>query len=295
MLTVQPLQGLAALLVKAQLLTQAEVHCYQDLALKTEQSLAFYLAINDIIPAEMLAQYTAKHFRRPLLTLDAVEFSLLPTGLLHEKLMVAHQIIPLHIQEDFLFLATEDPSQHSLWQEIQFLTGLHVFPIVVESTLLHLYIDKFAHKSACYHLSLPEKEDILSTEEAPIVKFINQVLIDAVKKGASDIHFEPFSERYRIRYRLDGLLKEVTSPPLQAANRLASRLKIMANLDIAEHRLPQDGRFKLEIETKTVDFRVSVCPTTHGEKIALRILDQEKMILDIISLGLNSVQTEQFL
>jgi type IV pilus assembly protein PilB len=311
----QRLQGIAQLLVHENLLDKAKALEYQSLALRAKQSLLQYLVANNILDAQKIALIIAQNFGVPLIDLDSIDPGTMPTSLVNEKLISRHSIVPLYTHGNHLFLAIDDPSKQASLKEIQFHTGLHTNAIVVEANKLTKFIDKFLHdkesqgitgygeeSNELEELEISAEEDdqendtSSATEDAPVVKFVNKILIEAIKKGVSDIHFEPYEREYRIRYRLDGILTEVAAPPVSLSSRITSRIKVMSNLDISERRVPQDGRFKMKLsKTRAIDFRVSTCPTTGGEKVVMRILDPGSAKLGIEALGFSAVQRKQFL
>ncbi len=314
--TEDPLQGIAQFLVKEKLLTKDNLLGYQRNAATNKISLAQYLVTNHLISATIIAEILTKQFAAPLLDLDSIDIETLPTTLITEKLMRRHQLVPLFTRGTRLYLATDDPSKQAAFKEIQFHTGLSTAPVVVETDKLTTLIEKLANEKenegfsnyfdesqTIDDLEISAEEDDqdtdasrLAKEDAPIVKFVNKILLDAIKKGISDVHFEPYEHEYRIRYRLDGLLSEAASPPIALSNRIAARIKIMSNLDISERRVPQDGRFKLKLSrTRAIDFRVSSCPTIGGEKIVMRILDPGTTKLGIEALGFSPLQKTHFL
>ncbi len=309
------LQGIAQLLVQENLLDKEKALSYQKVALTGKVSLLQYLVTNDIIAAKALAIAIAKNFGVPIIDLDCIDLELIPTSLVSEKLIRRHNVIPLFSRGTQLYLAIDDPSKQSSLKEVQFHTGLYVTPLIVETDKLYELIDKLLHQKENQGLSdyFEESHDIeglefsaededkdseasgVSSEDAPVVKFVNRILIDAIKKGVSDIHFEPYEREYRIRYRQDGLLNEVASPPVNLAGRISARIKVMSSLDISERRMPQDGRFKMKLSrTRSIDFRVSTCPTVAGEKIVMRILDPGAAKLGIEALGFSPLQKEHF-
>lgn len=311
------LQGVAQLLVQENLMNKEDALTYQKAAANSKVSIQQYLVSNNIIPAQKIACSVAKNFGLPLLDLDSIKIESLPLSLISDKLIQRHRLVPLYHRGKQLYLAIDDPSKHFSLKEIQFHTGLYPTPIVVETDKLNGLIDELIHAKeseglANYFEDSKELEDFefsteedeareadtaaLSSEDAPIVKFVNRILVEAIKKGASDIHFEPYEQGYRIRYRQDGILNEVASPPISLAARISARIKIMSNLDISERRIPQDGRFKMKLSpSRSVDFRVSTCPTVAGEKVVMRILDPGATKLNIESLGFNAAQKESFM
>jgi type IV pilus assembly protein PilB len=310
------LQGISLLLTQEGILEQDAALEYQQLALEKKMPLLQYLVEENIVPAQRIATSISQSFGLPLINLEAIEQESVPLSLVNEKLIRRHRLIPLYSRGTQLFVATEDPSKQASLKEIQFHTGLHVYPIVVETDKLTQLIDGLLHKNedqglegyydesqdiAEFEISTDDEEreeDVtsLSSEDAPIVKFVNRIIVEAIKKGVSDIHFEPYEQEFRIRYRLDGILYHVSSPNLNLASRISARLKIMSNLDISERRIPQDGRFKMKLSrTKAIDFRVNTCPTIGGEKIVIRILDPSATKLGIESLGFNTTQKDNFM
>lgn len=309
------LQGLASLLVQEQLLEQEQAMVHQKDATESKVSLQKYLINNEILSAKQIALSVASNFGVPILDLDSIDTESMATHLVSDKLIHKHGLIPLYNRGKQLFVAIDDPSKQASIKEVQFHTGLNTFPIVVESDKLNKLIEKLISEQESEGLASyfdetqdvdslefsteedEEEEDIssLSNEDAPIVKFVNRILVEAIKQGASDIHFEPYERSYRIRYRQDGILNQVTTPPVSLANRIAARIKIMSSLDISERRVPQDGRFKMKLSAKrSIDFRVSSCPTVGGEKIVMRILDPNASKLGIASLGFFPKQQELF-
>ena len=238
--------------------------------------------------------------------------------LVQDKLLQKHRCLPLFRRGKRLFLAVADPTNLHAIDEIKFQTGLGIEAVVVEDDKLQKAIDKAVEQADAAMPQLTDDEtgfdlenlDVTGgdddmegagvsrddIEDAPIVRFVNKLLLDAIRRGASDIHFEPYEKMYRIRLRMDGILKEVAQPPVQLAMKLSARLKVMSRLDIAERRVPQDGRIKMKLsKTRAIDFRVSTCPTLFGEKIVCRILDPSQAMLGIDSLGYEPFQSEMYL
>ncbi|VEG90181.1 type IV-A pilus assembly ATPase PilB [Legionella spiritensis] len=312
----QRLQGIAQLMVHENLLDKEMAMEYQNQAQANKQSLLQYLVANEVLSAEKIALSVANNFGVPLIDLDCIEPDTLPTTLVNEKLIRRHAIIPLFTRGNHLFLATDDPSKQASLKEIQFHTGLHSNAIVVETNKLSKLIDKLLNEKESQGLTdyvddssdlegleisaEDEEQDMdassSANDDAPVVKFVNKILVEAIKNGVSDIHFEPYEKEYRIRYRQDGILTEVATPPVSLSSRITSRIKIMSNLDISERRIPQDGRFKMKLSrTRAIDFRVSTCPTVGGEKVVMRILDPGSTKLGIEALGFNPDQRKHFL
>lgn len=310
------LQGITLLLAQEGILEQRAAQEYQQIAIEKKITILQYLVEEQIVPSRVMASSISQSFGLPLFNLDCIDLESLPVSLVNEKLIRRHRLIPIFSRGPQLFVAIDDPSKQASLKEIQFHTGLQVYPIVVETDKLTSLIESLLHKDedqgledyyddsqdiAEFEISSQDEnkeEDVtsLSSEDAPIVKFVNRIIVEAIKKGVSDIHFEPYENEFRIRYRQDGMLYQVSSPNLNLASRIAARLKIMSNLDISERRIPQDGRFKMKLSrTKSIDFRVNTCPTTGGEKIVLRILDPGSTKLGIEALGFSATQKELFL
>ena len=268
--------------------------------------------------ARDIAIAASSEFGVPLYDLDSHSVELDTVKLVQDKLLQKHRCLPLFRRGKRLFLAVADPTNLHAIDEIKFQTGLGIEAIVVEDDKLQKSIDKAAEQADAAMPQLTEDEtgfdlenlDVSGgdddaegagvsrddVEDAPIVRFVNKLLLDAIRRGASDIHFEPYEKMYRIRLRMDGMLKEVAQPPVQLAMKLSARLKVMSRLDIAERRVPQDGRIKMKLsKTRAIDFRVSTCPTLFGEKIVCRILDPSQAMLGIDSLGYEPFQREIYL
>ena len=261
---------------------------------------------------EVLINAASVEYGVPIIDIRAMDLSIAPVSLIDERLIEKHRAFPLYLRGNSLFLAVSDPTDQEVIDAISFSSGFRVEPILVAPNLLDAAIEKI-HDSAApvfddfddeglenlgYTLDSDQVDDDAfdsAVDETPVVRFINKILIDAIRKGASDIHFEPYEASYRIRYRLDGILILAASPPIQMSRRLSSRLKVMAGLDIAEKRIPQDGRIKLNLSRKkSIDFRVSTCPIMFGEKVVLRILDSDNTQLGIENLGFDEFQRETF-
>jgi type IV pilus assembly protein PilB len=230
-----------------------------------------------------------------------------------EKLIRQHRVLPLWKRGNKLFVGVSDPTNHQAITDIQFSTGLNTEAVLVEDDKLGDAIEKFFDSTSSGMDDLadvdldgldveavnddePETGDGNSADDAPVVRFVNKMLLDAIKKGSSDLHFEPYEKAYRVRFRTDGMLQEIARPPIQLAPRMSARLKVMAGLDISERRKPQDGRIKMRIsKSKSIDFRVNTCPTLWGEKIVLRILDASSAQMGIDALGYEPVQKDLYL
>ena len=275
------------------------------------QSVAEMLVTEKLITARDLAESIAGFTMHSLLDLDYFDPDYVPEQERNEKLIRKHNVLPLGKRGRTLYLGVVDPTDMQPVEDFEFSTGLHAELIVVEYDKLQKTIDKVfdskgsdAFSNTDWDLSAlgvggdDEHDDNLGTEaeDQPIITFINKMLHDAVRKGASDLHFEPYEKSYRIRFRIDGILHEVASPPVALAGRLSARLKVMSKLDIAEKRVPQDGRIKLKLsQKKSIDFRVSSLPTLWGEKIVMRILDSDSAMLGIDILGYEEAQKQLYL
>lgn len=271
-----------------------------------------YLSKQKLLDEYHVARATAEYFGLPLCDINAFDSDLIPSEFLNIQLVKKRHALPLFKKNGLIYLAITDPTLENLY-EIRFLTGLDIRFFIVEASKLAQVIDEIVNTMILTEISNLGEERMDSVtvnaykeesmdlagydvESAPVVNYVNKVLLDAIEKRASDIHFERFEDIYRIRYRQHGILYPITSPPLKLANYLLARIKVISNLDITEHRMPQDGRFKLIISRKkTVDFRVSVCPTLFGEKIVLRVLDSSHVAQNLDQLGMDPQQKEHVL
>ena len=307
------LNGLARRLVVESIMDEATADNACTQSNKKNKTLLSWLIKNKSADLAALASAAAEEYGIPLIDITAFDLGQAPISLVSEALIEKHKALPLHLRGNQLFIGMMDPTDHEVIDEIAFSSGFHVEPILVAADQLQPAIeramdatspafDEFEDEEGLEDVAFSMESDGSddasgdpAVDETPVVRFINKVLLDAIRKGASDIHFEPYEERYRIRYRLDGVLKNVAAPPIQMSRRLSSRLKVMAGLDIAEKRVPQDGRIKLNLSrTKSIDFRVSTCPTLFGEKAVLRILDSSATKLGIEQLGFDKAQQEMF-
>ncbi len=277
-------------------------------------SVVTQLVAKGIANARDIAIAASQEFGVPLVDLDCMQIDLDTIKLAGEKLVAKHRVLPLFRRGKRIFLAVADPTTLIAIDEIKFATGLSVEAIVVEDDKLQKAIDKAVEQADTSMPNLGEDEgmdlenlevsggdveldeDTSDIDDAPIVRFVNKLMLDAIRRGASDIHFEPYEKIYRVRYRVDGVLKEIASPPVQLAQKISARVKVMSRLDIAERRVPQDGRIKMKIsKTRAIDFRVSTCPTLFGEKIVLRILDPSSAMLGIEALGYEPFQKDLYM
>ncbi len=307
------LTGLAQRLVSERVLDTDQIQAAQTEARKKRLSLFSYLVDNKKISAARLAEIAGREFGLPIIDLKAFDLSQSEAEKVSEKLIRKHNALPLVRRNKKLYVAIADPTNLPALDEIKFSTGMVVEPILVEVDKLQVAIDEAISANDTtlsdledtdlenIDLSSGEEEEtkevtVGETEDAPVVRFVNKILLDAINKGASDIHFEPYEKKYRVRLRLDGVLQEVANPPAALGNRLSARLKVLSRLDLAERRVPQDGRIKLNLsKTKSIDFRVSTCPTLWGEKVVMRILDSSVARLGIDVLGYEAEQKQLYL
>jgi type IV pilus assembly protein PilB len=297
------LTGLAKQLVLAELLNEKNAqHAYLQ-AKREKISLVSYLVTNKLVNSLVLAEIASEQFGVPFFDLNSLEKDSQPQGLVSEKLIRQHHALPLWRRGNKLFVGVSDPTNHQAITDIQFSTGLNTEAILVEDDKLTNSIEKFFDNNSAgmgdladvdldgldVGIGVDSKQEAIAgqdADDAPVVRFVNKMLLDAIRLGSSDLHFEPYEKSYRVRLRTDGMLHEVAKPPIQLASRIAARLKVMASLDISERRRPQDGRIKLRIsKTKSIDFRVNTLPTLWGEKIVMRILDSSSAQMGIDALG----------
>ncbi|MGH1461357.1 MAG: type IV-A pilus assembly ATPase PilB [Neptuniibacter sp.] len=310
----QPLSGLAKRLVNegvcsAEVAADATLECR-----KKKQSFISYIIEQRLVSAYRAAAAASEEFGIPLLDLDALDSESLPQGLIKESLITKHQALPLQKRENRLFVAISDPTNIQALDEFKFQSGITAEAVIVEEDKLTRTIESFLdnQNNALDDLddtdldnlevdegneAKPEDESAEdAANDAPIVRFVNKILLDAIKNGASDIHFEPYEKTYRIRSRIDGILQEIAKPPSNLASRLSARLKVMSQMDISERRVPQDGRIKMKIsKNRAIDFRVNTLPTLWGEKIVLRILDPSSAKMGVEALGFSEFQRDMYL
>lgn len=296
--------------VQQNLLSEKSAQIVCQAANKNQISLIQQLHQQNDISQKALAHAIALYFGLPFFDLTCLNVAKARSMLAEHAVLQKHLLLPLYQQNQLLYLAVSDPTASWL-ADINFMTGLNTALVIVEADQLKKLKQDLSTQTdhstnQIKHADLIELEvsaeaadtttdDLSRAESAPIVRYIQQILLEAIKQGASDIHFEPYDRFYRIRFRLDGVLCQAASPPLKLANYFIARLKIMAHLDISERRLPQDGRFQINLaENQKMDFRVSTCPTLNGEKVVLRLLDSSKKLLDLDYLGMNPKQKALF-
>ncbi|MFL9584471.1 type IV-A pilus assembly ATPase PilB [Stenotrophomonas sp. AB1(2024)] len=309
--------GIARRLVQDGALEEAAARDAMAKAAAAKQPLPQYFAEKKLVTSAQLAAANALEFGMPLLDVSVFDSAQSAISLVSEELLRKHHVLPLFKRGGKLFVGTSDPT-HSL-DEIKFHTNLVVEPILVDEEQIRRTLEQWQSKHDTLGGSLGGGDDDgmgdldvsggdddggagadaghdAKGDDTPVVKFVNKVLVDAIRKGASDIHFEPYEDDYRVRFRIDGLLKNVAKAPVKLNQRIAARLKVMSQLDIAEKRVPQDGRIKLNLsKSKQIDFRVSTLPTLFGEKVVLRILDGSAAKLGIDKLGYEPEQQQMFL
>ena len=299
-------------MVQHGLLSTDEGEALQGQAKAAEQPFLAYLLSSRRFSSTEIATFASQTFGFPFLDLDAIDIEAIPRVISDATVLEKHRVVPLALRGNRLFVGIADPSNLHALDEVKFQTGLTVEPIVVEDDKLGRVIAKLAEGTKDNVLKSIETEDLnleftdeesqaeaameaggVDIDDAPIVKYLQKIMLDAINAGASDIHFEPYEKYYRIRYRMDGVLYEMTQPPLAVKDKIASRIKVISKLDISEKRVPQDGRIKLVVSrTKSIDFRVSTLPTLYGEKIVMRILDPSSAQKGIEALGYEPQQME---
>jgi type IV pilus assembly protein PilB len=310
------LGGLPQRLVQDGVVEEAAMLEALNASRERKTSVVTQLVTSGAANARDIAVAASNEFGVPLFDLDSVTVDLDVIKLVNDKLLAKHRVLPIFRRGKRLFLAVADPTNLHAIDEIKFQTSLGIEAVVVEDDKLQKAIDKAIEQADAQMPALGDDEgmdlEALETtsgdegpddkvtrddvEDAPIVRFVNKVMLDAIRRNASDIHFEPYEKIYRVRLRIDGVLKELAQPPVQLAQKLSARLKVMSRLDIAERRVPQDGRIKMKLsKTRAIDFRVSTCPTLFGEKIVMRILDPAAATLGIDALGYEPFQKDLYM
>ena len=297
------LSGLARALVQAGRIKEAEAENLLTQAAATRSSFIEQLVGTRKMNSPDIARFASDTFGYPLLDLNAFDDAHILKTAIDRKLIASHRVVPLHKRGNRLSVAIANPTNLRALDEIRFQTGMAVDPVIVDESQLAPLVAKLSESAEDTIKSLsndefnlefndedtaekPDDAAALEIDDAPVVKFIQKMLLDAINEGASDIHFEPYEKSYRIRFRTDGILREIASPPLAIKEKIASRIKVISRLNIAEKRVPQDGRMRLVLsKSRAIDFRVSTLPTMYGEKIVLRILDPSSATLGIDALG----------
>jgi len=305
------ISGLPRRLIQDGVITEDAMLDAADAAKDEKVDLVAHLVAKGLASAKQIAIAASHEFGVPLLDLDAFEPDLEIVRSVNEKLLTKHRVLPLVLRGKRLYVGVSDPTDLTAIDEIKFQTGFRVEPVVVEQDKLEAQVSRAIEAVDTtmsgfddddfdldnLEVSSGDEEldnDDVSTadiDSAPVVRFVNKVMLDAIKRGASDIHFEPYEKIYRVRLRQDGVLSEIARPPVALAIKVAARLKVMARLDIAERRIPQDGRIKMRLsKNRAIDFRVNTCPTLFGEKVVMRLLDPSSAQLGIEALGYDDVQ-----
>ncbi|MBO2614632.1 type IV-A pilus assembly ATPase PilB [Shewanella algae] len=305
--------GLSTLFIRKGLLDESSLSEAIKQSQMNKQTLVTTLVTRKLLSARTIAELCYEEYGTPLLDLNEFDLSSIPEEFLNKKLIDKHRCLPLFKRGNRLYIATSDPTNITALEDFQFSAGLHAEAILVEEDKLSKALEKVLEEDlssldldgldeeslAGIEVSDTDKrqqEENEGKDDAPIVIYINKILTDAIRKGASDLHFEPYEKRYRIRFRIDGILHEVSEPPISLSGRISARLKVMSKLDIAERRVPQDGRIKMRLSrNKSIDFRVSTLPTLWGEKIVMRILDSSSAQLGIEKLGYEEDQKQAYL
>lgn len=315
--TTANLSGLARRLVKDSILNAESAHEAQLEAKQAHQPFVNYIVENNLAESLTIAEAASDEFGTPLFDLKSFNKESIPKDLVDPKLIQKHHSLPLFRRGKRLFIAVSDPTNLRALDEIKFHTGLNTDAVLVSEAELSQAINQYLDENEDTMGGLGEfddagledldieavdeegsgaNDDDSDVDDTPIVRFVNKVLVDAIKAGASDIHFEPYEKSYRVRFRTDGILEEVASPPLALGTRLAARLKVMSQMDISERRIPQDGRIKMKLSKKrAIDFRVNTLPTLFGEKVVLRILDPTSAQMGIDMLGYESDQKDMYM
>src|SRR5271170_4748623 len=294
---------LGEILVKDSLITADQLRQALDHQKKTGGRLGTCLVKLGLVSDDDITAVLSRQYGVPSINLKFYEVDPAVIKLVPQETAIRYQIVPLSRVGSTLTIAMTDPTNVFAMDDIKFMTGFNVEPVVASETAISEAIHKFYGDEAALEISADEAEMDLATlekaaEEAPIIKLVNLILTDAVKRGASDIHIEPYEKELRVRFRVDGILQNVMAPPLKLKDAITSRMKIMSKLDISEKRLPQDGRIMIKYvrdgKKKELDFRVSTVPTLFGEKVVMRLLDKENLRLDMTKLGFEQESLSKF-
>ncbi len=310
--TPSALSGVARMLVHA---GKLQAKAAEDLARQArDKKISFVNAViaAGVVTSADLAHTLSTALALPLLDLSAMDPQKLPHNIIDGKLAQQYQVVVLGRRGSRLFIGGADPTDQDVVERIKFATQLSPEWVIVEhdklakllqgagntasETLESMAGDDFDFDIAEEdNAPQPEAAELADVEDAPVVRFLHKMLVDAINLRASDLHFEPYEYHYRVRFRVDGELREITQPPIAIKDKLASRIKVLSRLDIAERRVPQDGRMKLKFGTKSIDFRISTLPTLFGEKIVIRILDSSSAKMGIEALGYEKIEKDRLL
>ena len=303
---------LGELLVRERLISLTQLRHAQDEQQKSGQNLGYTLSKLGYVSDDEITNFLSQQYRVPTVNLDEYEVDAEILKLVPKEPCERHKVIPVSRTGNALIVAMADPTNLNAIDDLKFLTGYNIEPVIASESAIHAAIEKYYNVGPSYdevmagfdetEIDFTGEEDEVNllelekaTEDAPVVRLVNMILLNAIKKGASDIHVEPYEKKLRVRYRIDGELAEEMTPPLKLRNAITSRIKIMASLDIAERRLPQDGRIKLKLgKGREMDFRVSVLPTLWGEKVVMRLLDKSNLQLDMAKLGFDPRPLDDF-
>ena len=303
---------LGELLVREKLISLTQLRRAQEEQQKSGQNLGYTLAKLGFVSDDEITSFLSQQYRVPTVNLEEYEIDAEILKLVPKEPCERHKVVPVSRTGNSLIVAMADPTNLNAIDDLKFLTGYNIEPVIASETAIQSAIEQYYNAGPSYDEVMAgfdeteieftgEEEDISllelekASEDAPVVRLVNMVLLNAIKKGASDIHIEPYEKKLRVRYRIDGVLAEEMTPPLKLKNAITSRIKIMASLDIAERRLPQDGRIKLKLgKGREMDFRVSVLPTIWGEKVVMRLLDKGNLQLDMAKLGFDPKPLEDF-
>jgi len=303
---------LGELLVREKLISLSQLRQAQEEQQKSGQNLGYALAKLGYVSDDEITSFLSQQYRVPTVNLEEYEIDAEILKLVPKEPCERHKVLPVSRTGNALIVAMADPTNLNAIDDLKFLTGYNIEPVIASETAIHNAIEKYYNAGPSYDEVMAgfdekeidftgDEEDInlmeleKASEDAPVVRLVNMILLNAIKKGASDIHIEPYEKKLRVRYRIDGVLTEEMAPPLKLKNAITSRIKIMSSLDIAERRLPQDGRIKLKLgRGREMDFRVSVLPTIWGEKVVMRLLDKSNLQLDMTKLGFDQKPLDDF-
>jgi type IV pilus assembly protein PilB len=303
---------LGELLVREKLISLSQLRHAQDEQQKSGQNLGYTLAKLGYVSDDEITSFLSQQYRVPTVNLEEYEIDPEILKLVQKEPCERHKVVPVSRTGNSLIVAMADPTNLNAIDDLKFLTGYNIEPVIASETAIHNAIEKYYNAGPSYdevmagfdekEIDFTDGEDDVNlmelekaSEDAPVVRLVNMMLLNAIKKGASDIHIEPYEKKLRVRYRIDGVLAEEMTPPLKLKNAIISRIKIMASLDIAERRLPQDGRIKLKLgKGREMDFRVSALPTIWGEKVVMRLLDKSNLQLDMTKLGFDQAPLDDF-
>ena len=303
---------LGELLVREKLISLSQLRHAQEEQQKSGNNLGYTLAKLGYVSDDEITSFLSQQYRVPTVNLEEYEIDPEILKLVQKEPCERHKVVPVSRTGNSLIVAMADPTNLNAIDDLKFLTGYNIEPVIASETAIHNAIEKYYNAGPSYdevmagfdekEIEFADGEDDVNlmelekaSEDAPVVRLVNMMLLNAIKKGASDIHIEPYEKKLRVRYRIDGVLAEEMTPPLKLKNAIISRIKIMASLDIAERRLPQDGRIKLKLgKGREMDFRVSALPTIWGEKVVMRLLDKSNLQLDMTKLGFDQAPLDDF-